>query len=221
MNYLSRQATQTKERPIVFNVETVKGILTGERTMVRRVVKFKDHLTEDITRLHIEKKDGDWWLFNEPNGWMIGKPKCPYGGIGERLWVRETWQQVSDQNYLTYKASYPNDLLEKMPYLENVPSMEQLKEKGYYWNSPVSMPKQFSRLLLEITDTRIERLQDISHQDYEKEGLWSTHKHNYKQEFSKHWDSFYELNSGRRWDNNPWVWCINFRVIERRSVLSK
>ena len=66
MNYLSRQATQTKERPIVFNMETVKGILTGERTMVRRVVKFKDHLTEDITRLHIEKKDGD---FSKPPVW--------------------------------------------------------------------------------------------------------------------------------------------------------
>ena len=85
-----------KEKPIIFSADMVKTILDGKKTMTRRLVKFKDFTTDGITPLHIELVEGRYCLFNERNGWLIGYPKCPYGKIGDRLWVRETWIEGYD-----------------------------------------------------------------------------------------------------------------------------
>ena len=227
---MKNQSNQVKERPIIFSGEMVKAILDGKKTMTRHLVKFKDFTTDSITPLHIELAEGRYCLFNERNGWLIGYPKCKFGEIGDRLWVRETWQEIGPDCLLTYKATYPSDLYAKRPELENVPPLAGLKERGYLWKSPMFMPRWASRILLEITDIRVERLQDISEQDCEKEGLrilpasgryvvspgdqyFGSASHDAVEVFSWLWDSI-NAKKGYPWSSNPWVWAIELKVIE-------
>ena len=227
---MKNQSNQVKERPIIFSGEMVKAILDGKKTMTRHLVKFKDFTTDSITPLHIELAEGRYCLFNERNGWLIGYPKCKFGEIGDRLWVRETWQEIGPDCLLTYKATYPSDLYAKRPELENVPPLAGLKERGYLWKSPMFMPRWASRILLEITDIRVERLQDISEQDCEKEGLrilpasgryvvnpgdqhFGGASHDAVEVFSWLWDSI-NAKKGYPWSSNPWVWAIELKVIE-------
>ena len=235
---MKNQSNQVKERPIIFSGEMVKAILDGKKTMTRHLVKFKDFTTDSITPLHIELAEGRYCLFNERNGWLIGYPKCKFGEIGDRLWVRETWQEIGPDCLLTYKATYPSDLYAKRPELENVPPLAGLKERGYLWKSPMLMPRWASRILLEIIDIRVERLQDISEADALKEGI---RNYNFEMEdspdtyvgythlqkddgkstlyktpaiaFERLWDTL-NAKKGYPWSSNPWVWVVEFKVIE-------
>ena len=218
---MKNQSNQVKERPIIFSGEMIKAILDGKKTMTRHLVKFKDFTTDSITPLHIELAEGRYCLFNERNGWLIGYPKCKFGEIGDRLWVRETWQEIGPDCLLTYKATYPSDLYAKRPELENVPPLAGLKERGYLWKSPITMPRWASRILLEITDIRVERLQDISCEDAVKEGfsdkkpsgMQPAMMPNPKADFRNYWDSL-NTKKGYPWSSNPWVWVVEFKVIE-------
>lgn len=220
---------QVKERPIIFSGEMVKAILDGKKTMTRRVVKFRDFTTDSITPLHIELVDGKYCLFNERNGWLIGYPKCKFGEIGDRLWVRETHHVVGGT------ADY--EIEEIKQGLQDIKNFASYKADGYGnpcdggWTSPMFMPRWASRILLEITDIRVERLNDISEADCEKEGFrfyplsricfkpCST-KHpsghgsnNYKSIFGEYWDTL-NAKKGYPWSSNPWVWVVEFKVVE-------
>lgn len=226
---MKNQSNQVKERPIIFSGEMVKAILDGKKTMTRRVVKFRDFTTDSITPLHIELVDGKYCLFNERNGWLIGYPKCKFGEIGDRLWVRETHHVVGGT------ADY--EIEEIKQGLQDIKNFASYKADGYGnpcdggWASPMFMPRWASRILLEITDIRVERLNDISEADCEKEGFrfyplsricfkpCST-KHpsghgsnNYKSIFGEYWDTL-NAKKGYQWSSNPWVWVVEFKVVE-------
>ena len=240
---MKNQSNQVKERPIIFSGEMVKAILDRKNTMTRRVVKsnFINHYKHAhiIKQSSDKSREGKAYFYDKPCSSMVLSSQLvsnPYGKVGDRLWVRETWQEIGPDCLLTYKATYPSDLYAKRPELENVPPIEALKDKGYLWKSPLFMPREFSRLLLEITDIRVERLQDISEADAMKEGVksWKVNcsynglKTVYKDysdihndviaynnpiaSFKTLWDSL-NTKKGYPWSSNPWVWVVEFKVV--------
>ena len=225
---------QVKERPIIFSGEMVKTILDGKKTMTRRVVK--SDFINNYKHAHIIKRssdksrEGKAYFYDKPVGGMVLSSQLvsnPYGKVGDRLWVRETWQEIGPDCLLTYKATYPSDLYAKRPELENVPPLAGLKERGYLWKSPMFMPRWASRILLEITDIRVERLQDISDEDAVKEGIVSmTQSYPWQDEhslsspisyevrlFTKLWNDI-NAKKGYPWSSNPLVWVVEFKVVE-------
>jgi hypothetical protein len=196
-----------KEHPILFSGPMVKAILEGRKSQTRRVMKnHPDGVWGvDICGGEDGKNSVDtgkpWWKV----GGINGLPKCPYGQPGDRLWVRETWAPgMNMPQPAIYRADWPGD------------------EKGVRWKPSIHMPRWASRILLEVTDVRVQRVQEISEEDALAEGTrchldiepknhhdcsWS-----YKEHFEKLWDSI-NAKRGYGWDVNPWVWAISFRRI--------
>lgn len=228
---MKNQSNQVKERPIIFSGEMVKAILDGKKTMTRRAVKTqpRDECTEIATSAcfgHVEYRSTSE---DRQTQSILAKIKCPYGKIGDRLWVRETHHVVGGT------ADY--EIEEIKQGLQDIKNFASYKADGYGnpcdggWASPMFMPRWASRILLEITDIRVERLNDISEADCEKEGFrfyplsricfkpCST-KHpsghgsnNYKSIFGEYWDTL-NAKKGYPWSSNPWVWVVEFKVVE-------
>ena len=185
-----------KEHPIIFSSEMVRVILDGRKTMTRRIVKKHPLIEAGFTIDFI----------NDPGNAGL----CPYGQPGDRLWVRENIHRGKEGNLAFYAAD--KGLVTKngecVPWIFNEPHV-----------SSIHMPRWASRITLEITDIRIERLQDISEDDAEAEGA-----HGYTNAASPIdfficlWNS---LNTKRNfsWDMNPWVWVISFKRIEEGRKL--
>jgi hypothetical protein len=134
------QATATRERPILFRGEMVRAILDGRKTMTRRIVK------------------GEWFYDGETGeGASWEPPTCPYGQVGDRLWVRETFSEpfpldVEHENFTGFfRATDP--------------------DRKVKWKPSIFMPRWACRLVLEIADIRVERLNDISEEDAIAEGF--------------------------------------------------
>jgi hypothetical protein len=201
-----------KERPILFNAEMVKAILSGRKTQTRRMVKFP---LRDVNmgcelagnELAGEVKAGDY-------------SNCPLGKPGDQLWVRETWSDVNNAGCpsVAYRAdgevrdlgeedgeeADPN--LEKYWFATWYPDLINGTEGG--WRPSIHMPRWASRINLLITGVRVERLDDISLHDARCEGIVG--HHNVGQEkylFSRLWRDIYGEES---WSDNPWVWVIEF-----------
>jgi hypothetical protein len=173
-----------KEQPILFKAETVRAILEGRKTQTRRIIKSQSTTSE------IYQRPDELWIYTI-NGVGVGLPfKCPYGQIGDRLWVRETWAPSYHGEDCIYRAD-PDD--------------EIFKFTGK-WKPSIFMPRWASRINLEITNVRAERLQDITEEAAQAEGCES------RDSFKSIWDS---INGGRSfgWDSNPWVWVIEFKKI--------
>jgi hypothetical protein len=192
-----------KERPILFNAEMVRAILDGRKTMTRRVVH------PDI---NVPENEPDYILY-----------RCPYGKPGDRLWVRERTRLIecldvpwlsgfngNDKGRFRYEADgTETDWIE-------YPSRLALLQKDYC--VPNGCYKEASRINLEITDIRVERVQDITPEGSLAEGLdmrkvnamRSGHMLIY--EFQRLWDSI-NAKRGYEWANNPFVWVITFKQI--------
>lgn len=185
-----------KERPILFSAPMVRAILEGRKTMTRRVVKNKCALS---------------WLL--PTGFTpefvtnSENHLCPYGQVGDRLWVRETFGQCDRVvPHVIYRAD------------------GESPNPDFKWKPSIFMPRKYSRITLEMTNVRVERLQDISEEDAKAEGieqidgLWK----NYLPEGILGWisiddprESFRTLwtsiNGPESWNANPWVWVVEFK----------
>lgn len=195
-----------KEHPIIFSASEVRAILDGRKTQMRRVVKPQPlHDGGRTPRVHYDDHD---------NIVAIGDSRrrinCPYGKPGDRLWVRETWRLFDSSTECAcydycgcsrfhgkplYKASHD--------YL------------GGPWKPSISMPRWASRITLEITNVRVERLQDISGPDCWAEGIedagWDCEKYgSVTYCYRDLWESIYGPGS---WDRNDWVWVIEFKLI--------
>ena len=238
---MKNQSNQVKERPIIFSGEMVKAILDRKNTMTRRVVKsnFINHYKHaHIIRQSTDKKrEGKAYFYDTPVGSMVLSSQLvnnPYGKVGDRLWVRETHHVVGGI------ADY--EIEEIKQGLQDVKNFVSYKADGYGnpcdggWTSPMLMPRFASRLLLEITDIKVERLQDISEADAMKEGVksWKVNcsynglKTVYKDysdihndviaynnpiaSFKTLWDSL-NTKKGYPWSSNPWVWVVEFKVV--------
>jgi len=223
-----------KERPILFKGEMVLAILEGRKTQTRRVIKPQpigpDHIRYAGTAI-----DGDHIILGDSSG--SGLPiknlasgsdgtflpfayrTCPYGVLGDRLWVRETWRpEIEDDtgfaciNYCAKgsKAVGRNRILPYMNGTEN-------------WRPSIHMPRWASRIDLEITDVRVERVQEIWAGDVVHEGIFPNPGCGFSAEtatmarhaFRDLWNSI-NAKRGYGWEENPWVWVIEFRVVEAR-----
>ncbi|MFH0475261.1 hypothetical protein ACGCE5_14820 [Kluyvera ascorbata] len=232
-----------KERGMIFNAEMVRAILDGRKTQTRRVMAIQpEHSGLGLRRVIDSKngKDNDkyFWAQSDACGLKArSKPfACPHGSIGDRIWVRETWSQLGNEDGCAidwndelvkgggpeaariYRASceqrpgnyglwsIPDDAFWK-PHTDNM-------EFEGAWCPSIHMPRWASRILLEITDVRVERLNDISEDDAKAEGAPTEccvigDKHFLG--FRSLWKSIYGDES---WRANPWVWVIEFKRVE-------
>lgn len=198
-----------KERPILFSGQMVRAILEGRKTMTRRVVKLRHGADVVVT-------NGQVWKPARVD--YAGYVDCPYGQPGDRLWVRETWAKTDGRHEIVpiaYRAT--ND------------SMALLNDK---WKPSIHMPRWASRITLEITGIRVERLQEISYDDAIAEGIeriggefscspWKNYRKGQPGEMDCHcsypprsyqtlWES---INGPGSWGANPWVWVIEFKRV--------
>lgn len=201
---------------MIFNGEMVRAILDGRKTQTRRIVKVQPDTPEFGLRRIIESSIANeigmyFWSQEDARGIKARSKQfyCPYGDVGDRIWVRETFSPVPDHeepagcSALLYAADGNG------PYGKWVPS--------------IHMPRWASRLTLEITGVRVERLNSISQEDAQAEGMeltgwrptysdpdsggevWTPYDN-----FAQLWESIYGEGS---WHANPWVWVIEFKVV--------
>lgn len=223
-----------KERPILFNAEMVRAILDGRKVQTRRDIRPQP----TIDRMGNFIWNG--WNFGQeiggkprsdaiasplPSG-ATGKVLCPYGKPGDQLWVRETFQPIFADgfdhdsspypNYKTgfgYAISYPatDGIIEFVDGDDNITSR---------CKPAIHMPRWASRIQLEITGVRVERLNDISTDDIRAEGIVQRFPgvndqftpEILKGAFIDLWES---INGAGSWQSNPWVWVIEFKRINQ------
>ncbi|MGU9887095.1 ASCH domain-containing protein [Serratia marcescens] len=215
-----------KERPVIFNGEMVRAIIDGRKTQTRRIVKSD---CMDIG----EKDDGSRWPWREHDEGGDYWYPCPFGQVGDRLWVRETWQGplVDEEHLEDYQVNA--DKFQTPEFCEYAadggarPEFCDLDDNARQgWKPSIHMPRWASRITLEITAVRVERLNDISEEDAKAEGVkpagdilpdypdtFLTPKGDFataKVAFQRLWQSIYGEES---WSANPWVWVIEFRRV--------
>ena len=210
-----------KERPIIMNTENVKAILDGKKAQARRVIKpqFK-RLLSIYNDCSIETES----IFRSGRQ----RIRCPYGQVGDRLWVRETWaikgcgSRVSLDKE-TWSEGFP---VERLQYIATdvapiPPELADDSKTPYWWNKRPSifMPRWASRITLEITEVRVERVQEARLGDRIAEG----YPYNFCpdedvfQWFKDLWDSL-NAKRGYGWDTNPWVWVISFKRLSNANL---
>lgn len=244
-----------KERPILFSTAMVQAIIRGEKTQTRRIVKesFNGCLTNggphpcpnDPIIFHPGEQ-----ITSEENPDVItvdtktveahfhcstlnSVAKCPYGKIGDMLWVRETWTKYHPVDENGYTNFNEHDYF----YLADGPTTVvkvdadgfELEDQRDKWKPSIHMPKEAARLFLQIVDIRIESLHDINYYDAIKEGVKIEENdgskswyRNYledvgalpspQESFMTLWKS---INGTDSWECNPWVWVIEFKKIEK------
>ncbi len=199
-------------KPITFNSEMVKAILDGRKTQTRRLLKpqpnnlpigaYCDPYNKNYEHFTFWNKEHKMILTAGGNIKNTAHWKCPYGKPGDRLWVRETWQRITDLAGYRYKAT------------------DLTPDKGQ-WKSPIFMPRWASRITLEITSIRVERLQEISLADAYSEGMENRccngdmcgcQGEMSLSDFHNLWD--FLSKPGFKWEDSPWVWVIEFKKVK-------
>ncbi|MDD1010935.1 hypothetical protein M5G27_26025 [Pseudomonas shahriarae] len=241
---------QPKERPILFSAPMVRAILDGRKNVTRRPVKGGQIPVEDPSVaagerhrwMAIAQRDPRYGfgVFGATEAECAKELEefapCPYGRPGDRLWVRETWYCDHDE---VMRGPYlkPDDLdigeaREDGTLVYAADGLTPYEADQPVWKPSIHMPRWACRILLEITDVRVERLQDISEGQAVDEGLvwegvkdgqtyWNHADHRYPpgthQQFSVSGtdavSAFRNLwkSTGGDWDSNPWVWVVEFK----------
>ena len=209
-----------KERGMVFNGEMVRAILDGRKTQTRRIMAPQP--ADDIERCIFPNPEAIGWKssLRHKRGSTTAH-FCHYGKPGDRIWVRETFQgPLFDYDLMdSYcKDSTPFEKPEFCVYkADGVPAPEFYDaddELHCRWRPSIHMPRWASRILLEITDVRVERLKNISDGDAIREGCSVTDMKSgdcVADVFARLWESIYGAES---WQANPWVWVIEFKRVE-------
>lgn len=232
--------TVIKERPILFSAPMVRAILEGRKTVTRRAIKVQPHI-DASGNFCVGRSNYGQDGYGKPVTKHFVNGCCPYGKTGDRLWVRETFALLGNEDGCCidwqdnlvkgdergaariYRASCPpGDYgLNQIPAkAEWKPDTEAMEYDGA-WRPSIHMPRWASRILLEITDVRVERLQDITYEQAAAEGVhrgplreWcasdeggACHKYPVPA-FRDLWQSV-----GGNWDANPWVWVVEFKRV--------
>lgn len=226
-----------KERPILFTGEMVRAILEGRKTQTRRLFKpGSEILYRPQTAVYPvsfrHHRTSLWHDFKSVDE-LIAK-FCPYGKPGDRLWVRETFALETNFN-LASNDDYPPPFKDGRPVAWHPESADgawpaywqqphykatdPIPELDYpdkdtdgptvRWTPSIHMPRWASRILLEITDVRVERLQEASYEDIMAEGIRDVH---WLTAWKNAWNSI-NAKRGFGWDANPWVWVVEFKVV--------
>jgi hypothetical protein len=220
-----------KERPILMSGPMVQAILGGRKTQTRRVVKPQP------TEYGLEFIESDGFSAWQDDGLLLGELSndggpcqriCPYGIPGDRLWVKETWavaptlnnrkpsELLPDQTFIHYRTNYGN-------------------ESHFVWRSSIHMPRWASRITLEVAGVRVERVQEITTNDIQAEGIvpdYPVDCIDAAQDLFWKWQDLWDSINAKRgypWSiddlpdgwpidkpfyGNPWVWVVEFKVIE-------
>lgn len=206
-----------KERPIVFNATLVQALLAGTKTQTRELVK----LPYEAGRVESAPPGSTgqrfrFWASPEPKHLEKINPfvRCPHGQVGDLFWVRER---------VAFLSSTITQARSRYVYEADASAQTRASVAEYdQWRPSVQMPREAARLLLQITNVRCERLQDISEDDARAEGATSIAQ---PQHPLMGWDDifpsarqhFHQLWSQRRgkdsWAQNPWVWVISFVLL--------
>lgn len=232
-----------KERPILMSAPMVRAILESRKTQTRRIVKSKSDLNHynkafvlsrdeynndvapEFKEKIVAKKPMALFFRNFINDLDI---ECPYGNVGERLWVRETFFEAYNDRFLpTGEYCYAANHQGYVCVLDEDGGIKTNKDgsDASPWKPSIHMPRKASRILLEITGIRIERLQDISEDDAIAEGILFNGDYELWWDYQREqWicvdpiDSYKSLickiNGPETWEKNPWVWVVEFKVIE-------
>ena len=239
-----------KSRPILFSAPMVRAILEGRKTQTRRVVKpvgndegfviidygnggWPYRSDDGDSTTHTVKRGGKLYHDETPHA-------CPYGQTGDRLWVRETWrytassleesraitEDISSGIAVDWRATYIDNCMKLLGFSREEAEMADDFET---WRPSIHMPRWASRILLEVTGVRVERLQDISEEDAKAEGADCLITANctaeqrellamplmddatpYRNGYALLWES---INGDGSWEANPWVWVIEFKRV--------
>ncbi|HFT1542582.1 TPA: hypothetical protein ACH27N_001597 [Klebsiella quasipneumoniae subsp. similipneumoniae] len=239
------------ERGMIFNAEMVRAILAGRKTQTRRIMKVQP--SEAFTPMNmaldtdykarwytpgVVDKDGYlqpaskevFGVSNENEGYS-----CPFGAVGDRIWVRETarceWQRgdfkdAAFETGVTYKADGEHQSFRSAEQHKTFPRRSHAANGDLAWHPSIHMPRWAIRILLEITDVRVERLNAISEEDARAEGIidggclncgepepcgCANPEPDATDAFAYLWQSIYGQEN---WNANPWVWVIEFKRVE-------
>lgn len=207
------------ERPILFSAPMVRALLDGTKTQTRRLVKGApddwapvqpEVYSPTVVDRHGDEqpgpdaygagnKDGECWI------------RCPYGQPGDFLWVRETWREWSDAAW-HYAAD--GTVLPKQRDRDLAAFLAQRAPftwESYRWRPSIHMPRAASRLTLEVTGVRVERLHQISRGDAMAEGCPFANMQDGESPVRWYEYLWRAINGPDSWDANPWVWVVEFR----------
>jgi hypothetical protein len=207
-----------KEHPILFSAPMILALLAGRKTQTRRVLKYQPSDAE------VAREHGRGGSFCIEAGFCGAR--FPFGVPGDRLWVKETWHP---------SARIGADIVE-IEYLADESTREIVPPSDFMWERwddkwirggwrpSLFMSRWMSRITLEVTAVRAQRVQDISEEDALAEGverrrdvfhpLIQSSIHNPgRRGFAVLWDSINGKRPGCSWADNPWCWCISFRRI--------
>ncbi|EOC1126645.1 hypothetical protein AAAW54_004185 [Cronobacter sakazakii] len=209
-----------KERGMIFNSEMVRALLDGTKTQTRRIMKVQPdspdfgllRIVESTARSNVGKYH--WSESNACGNHIRSKLfTCPFGAIGDRLWVREAWAEAGGNapELQLYRANYPDHV---SSHYEHLKPAEEIR-----WRPNIHMPRWASRITLEITDVRVERLRHISDADAKAEGYPAERgKAGSKDDawlwYCDLWKSLYGQDS---WLESPWVWVIEFKLVNEEQ----
>ncbi len=192
-----------KEKPILFSTPMVNAIFSGRKTMTRRIVKPQPKI------VHAIYNDGS---IATEQLFRSGKERlfCPYGTVGGRLWVRETWQDYCP----IWEGAWcghgnMEDIKKEHQPVYRADSVELQKRNGAVplrWTPSIFMPRWASRITLEITNIRVERVNCMTESDAHKEGVDNLVA------FMLLWDRL-NKKRGYEWKNNCWVWVLEFQKV--------
>lgn len=202
-------------RPILFSGPMVRAILGGRKTQTRRTLRGTPSLTGQPEQVdgqtpHICGDSG--WHFRRGDGRCEWHIACPYGQPGDKLWVRETWGARDIRGCSAPRIADIDTVNDRVEY-----RADGMPDDGRHWFPSIHMPRWASRLTLEVTAVRVERLQAITEEDAIAEGVDAVPVADVprqgtlcrRDDFAQLWD----LINGKRapWSSNPWVWVVNFR----------
>lgn len=226
---------------MIFNGEMVRAILGGRKTQTRRIMKNQPAGDYPDTPALIRSVGGGFQWYGHYGESSIFN--CPFGAVGDRIWVRETWGVVSheldeDGRIQQWSPDRPATAIHEMPFGNGYYTGHAIyaadgeftwgDDDGYEdgrscWKPSIHMPRAACRILLEVTGVRVERLNSISQEDAQAEGMeltgwrptysdpdsggevWTPYDN-----FAQLWESIYGEES---WKANPWVWVIEFKVV--------
>jgi hypothetical protein len=225
-----------KEHPILFRTEMVQAIMDGRKSQTRRVIKNQRNYWLEVA----PHPNGGWWAADAPLSQLPVVDKgfpCPYGQVGDHLWVRETFKYIDfcllDVDKIPYrtKIEYKADGIQEwvkgtthtqilipdkwrpsifMPRWASTQIL--IPDK---WRPSIFMPRWASRITLEITGIRVQRVREISGGEIIAEGILAGmyYLSDLEKEavFKQLWDSI----NGKKypWSSNPWVWVIEFKKL--------
>jgi hypothetical protein len=225
-----------KERPILFNGEMIRALLDGRKTETRRIIKPQPTGASHWWQSFALVADRDVGFYPDNYEAEPARLSCPLGVTGDLLWVRETFvlentDDVPDgvphkiepgewgtEVYPHYRATEPE------PHIVP-PGLEDPYDDRTRWTPSIFMPRWASRIMLEITSVRVERLQEIDQAGARAEGTepvmcdtggfepWGApcpDEPNWAYGFRQSWDALY-AKRGLGWDENPWIWAIAFQ----------